>query len=297
MERGNGVTPAPLQPPLPAALQVLSRWAPALCVEATAVSAPIQWLSPWDDPPPPEQAARYARLASLPRAVRVLRRPAVNRFGVAQPERVAELASWLTEGAAAVLAPGELARLGELVPYIAELLVTWIAVDPDVLLLDAPGEPPHLLHRTGDRTTRFSLRPAAAPPAPAVSLAAVAELLAFVLPITPVGGVDFTVRTAAAPPGPGLEPVEERRVRELLYRAVFIHATAIAHPGQELGRLAARLLRDLLDTAVAAAGAGAAWHASPLPAPLCFAAEGTPATVAVIGSAGTAYVTFPAVAG
>ncbi|MER7277924.1 hypothetical protein ABT369_26125 [Dactylosporangium sp. NPDC000244] len=46
----QGVTPVRLQPPLPAALHVLHRWAPAVRVEATAGSAPIQFVSPWNEP-------------------------------------------------------------------------------------------------------------------------------------------------------------------------------------------------------------------------------------------------------
>ncbi|MFI5912221.1 hypothetical protein [Dactylosporangium sp. NPDC051541] len=283
-----------LQPPLPAALQVLRRWAPTVEVEAAAVTAPIQWLSPWDEPPSPEQAARYARLETLPARVHVLQRPAVNRFGVAQPERVAALSSWLTAGAAAFLPPDELTRVSELLPYICELFITWIAVDPDVLLLDTPGTALHLLHRTGDRTTRFTFRESQTPPAPSGD--AVAQLLAFVLPISPSSGVEFTTRTTPGAPDPALVPVDERQVRELLYRAVYIHATAIAHPGQELGRLAARLLRDLLDTAAHLAGPPTTWRTTPLPARLCFTAEGAPATIALTGPTRTVYIDFLATA-
>jgi hypothetical protein len=288
MERGLNVTLDHLQPPLPAALHVLHRWAPTLRVEATTGAAPIQWVSPWDEAPPPEQAARYARMASPPRAVRSLPRAAANRFAVAQPDRVDALTAWLTPGVAALLPAEESARVGDLLRYIADLLVTWIAVDPDVLLLDTGDAAVHLLHRTGDRAIRFSFTPAGARPAP--DEPGVADLLAFLLPVTPTRGVQFVTGTGPWHPEVGLVPVEERAVYETLYRAVYIHATAIARPGMQLGRLAVRLMRDVLDSAAAAVGGEGAWYAAGLPMPLRFDAEGAAGRIAVVGADWAAYI-------
>lgn len=276
-----------LQPPLPAALHVLHRWAPSVRVEAIAGSAPIQWVAPWDEPLEPRRAARYARLDSAPDAVHRLPRSG-NRFAVDQTERVGELAAWLRASVAPRLPPRESLELAELLPYIAELLVTWVAVDPDVMLLEYPGETAvHLLHRTGDQTTRFSFVPCEEPLP--TDPGAVAELLAFLLPVTVSEGVHLTTTTGEWDPA-GLAPIERDELYLRLGRAVFAYGNAIAPPGQELGRLAARLLRDILGSAESRAGGAGEWYRAGLPVRPSFAAAGRPVRLAFRGSRRTAYI-------
>ncbi|WP_432993330.1 hypothetical protein [Dactylosporangium sp. CA-233914] len=274
------MTPAELQHPLPAALEVLRRWAPTLDVEAAAGRAPIQWLNPWDEVPSPERTASYGDLDPPPKAVTVLPRDQANRFAVTQPARVDALAEWLTARIATLLPPPGSHRVRDLLTCIADLMVTWIAVDPDILLLTPADGAVHLLHRTGDRTTRFSFIRAEEPPP--TSPVAVADLLSFLLPVTPTRGVRFALR-----PGPvdvpGLHEVDERTVYESLCRAAYLHATAIGRPGLELARLAVRLVQDVLDTALATAGPPATWHAANVPERARFTAEGTPGCVVLAG--------------